>query len=297
MLLRSELDSTTPRAMLSDFNSSEMRSTFSARVRSGGTGTLDWLPPENLRIDPALVASWLSRADVASTGQLGELSTATDLWSLGLLAHLLCYLRLCAIVKIDHADAARPWSHDDVDPLRAEILAYGGFDALRPAIPRHDLPRVLLELMSDLLSIKASRRPRAAVVLQRLRSREPELDGEAGLAALVPVRSRTDSTATLKALTRATPSPEPSSRPTLDRLAVSLFVVLKAIAAQSTLGSSASHLVLAIGLFEVSMCVSQRCDGPDALRRSDLRVSLAVTLAEVALIRPLVHLLRALSVH
>lgn len=194
-------------------------------------------------------------ADARRTNQLG---VATDTWALGLLLHLLCYLRLCVRAPSRRTDPSRPWTHDDVDPLRAEILAYGGFDALRPAIARHDLPRILLELMADLLSISPSRRPKASTVLNRLRSREPELSAEAGAAALVPVRSRADSGATIKdVVPAATVSMAP--RPSLDRLAVSLFVVLKSISFAATLGPHASQLTLAVGLIEVSMCVGRLC--------------------------------------
>ena len=116
----------------------------------------------------------------------------------------------------------------------------------------------MLELMADLLSIKPSKRPKAATVLERLRSREPELDGESASAALVHVRSRTDSTATVKAVISASPAPADLPRPALDRLAVALVVLLKSIVFAATLGSLASQLVLALGLIEVSLCVTPR---------------------------------------
>ena len=110
--------------------------------------------------------------------------------------------------------------------------------------------------MADLLSINPAKRPKASTVLERLRSREPELSAEAGAAALVPVRSRADS-----GIKDVVPPAAPllAPRPSLDRLAVSLFVVLKSISFAATLGSHASQVTLAIGLIEVSMCVGRLC--------------------------------------
>ena len=107
--------------------------------------------------------------------------------------------------------------------------------------------------MADLLSINPAKRPKASTVLERLRSREPELSAEAGAAALVQVRSRADSGATIKDVVPGATSPTP--RPSLDRLAVSLFVVLKSVSFAATLGTHASQVTLAIGLLEVSLCV------------------------------------------
>lgn len=61
-----------PRAILSDFGSSEARNRLNDRERTGCTGTLDYVAPEVLQVDPA-------------TGKLRELDASADLWSLGLL--------------------------------------------------------------------------------------------------------------------------------------------------------------------------------------------------------------------
>lgn len=62
----------TPRAVLSDFGSSEARNRLQERERTGCTGTLDYVAPEALQINPA-------------TGKLRDLDASADLWSLGLL--------------------------------------------------------------------------------------------------------------------------------------------------------------------------------------------------------------------
>lgn len=62
----------TPRAVLSDFGSSEARNRLQERERTGFTGTLDYVSPEALQVNPV-------------TGKLRELDASADLWSLGLL--------------------------------------------------------------------------------------------------------------------------------------------------------------------------------------------------------------------
>ncbi len=130
----------SPRVLISDFGSSALLQDNWLRRRSGHTGTMEFMAPEALRLDPR-------------TGDLQELTSKADMWSLGELAicspsafesstgelqlttlplfpnpacgaqlnprtgmilHLLLFFRL-------------PYTQvDDVELLRKEMLAYEG---------------------------------------------------------------------------------------------------------------------------------------------------------------------------
>lgn len=162
-----ELTACRPRALLSDFGSATDRSSVRHRARTGATGTACYLSPE-------------AQLDVR-TGRLRELSTAADLWALGLLLHELCFLAL-------------PWRQlNDADLLRDEIQSYAGFDAAHDH-GRVDLPLWLLRLISRLLSPDPAARPSAAECLAQLdRLASPMLPSEGGALvrhpspAVVPV--------------------------------------------------------------------------------------------------------------
>ncbi|KAJ1568300.1 putative serine/threonine-protein kinase iks1 [Nowakowskiella sp. JEL0078] len=93
-----------PSVLISDFGECEVLTTgtdlvASRRTRTGGTGTMEFMPPELLMTN--------------ASGQLIEdYSTSADLWSLGMVLYYLCYSCL-------------PYTQiDDVDILRQEILEY-----------------------------------------------------------------------------------------------------------------------------------------------------------------------------
>lgn len=77
ILLHWDDDSLIPRAMLSDFGSSLLLHDNWTRTRSGHTGTMEYMSPETILVNPL-------------TGRLDELSSKSDIWSLGLLERMLC---------------------------------------------------------------------------------------------------------------------------------------------------------------------------------------------------------------
>lgn len=101
-LLHWSEDALIPRVLLSDFGSSSLLHDNWRRQRSGHTGTMEFMAPEAVRVN-------------ARTGMLQELSSKADIWSFGMILHLLIFLRL-------------PYTQvEDVDRLRDEMLAYGGW--------------------------------------------------------------------------------------------------------------------------------------------------------------------------
>lgn len=88
----------SPRALLSDFGSSVPLHQNWMRTRTGHTGTLEYMAPEAVVPD--------------ANGALSELSSKADIWSLGILFHLLVFFDL-------------PYSQlDDLEVLRREIAAF-----------------------------------------------------------------------------------------------------------------------------------------------------------------------------
>ncbi|KAG0146297.1 hypothetical protein CROQUDRAFT_44650, partial [Cronartium quercuum f. sp. fusiforme G11] len=172
-------DSMIPKALISDFGSSITQSENWRRERS----TLDWVPPESLKKDPR-------------TGRLYEVTQSGDMWQLGLVLHSLCFFRL-------------PYTEsDNIDKLREEIQQYPGY--MLPMPPKHagfsksslpprnqpahrlDLPRSLLKLMADLLSVEAFSRPSCATVLTCIENiRESNLAAPSGSLANSSTRQAT----------------------------------------------------------------------------------------------------------
>lgn len=130
--------------------------------RTGATGTLEFMAPEHVRLDPR------GRNTV-------DYSPKADMWSLGMVLYYLCYSRL-------------PYSIiADVDVLRDEILAFkdvrfpiSRFDiyknndelyssAMNDPTIQSDIPNELKLLIRMLLSIDPSKRPSCNEILSKLR--------------------------------------------------------------------------------------------------------------------------------
>ncbi|GAA5936987.1 hypothetical protein JCM10213_000159 [Rhodosporidiobolus nylandii] len=198
VLLQWDENALLPRCQLSDFGNATDDSYH--RERLGGSGTLEYTPPEAWQSDPHM-------------GKLLPPDRATDLWGLGLVLHLLCFFAL-------------PWkSGDDTLSLEREIRAYRGFfpsDAL-PAYPpssppssplliaRHDLPLSLLLLLSSLINRSPSSRPsceRVSSALPSIRIDAADLAArgglysmeseQGGLVRVAPVRGSFPSTAQME---------------------------------------------------------------------------------------------------
>ncbi|KAI0635230.1 kinase-like protein [Trametes polyzona] len=167
-----------PRAMLSDFGTSQ--DMLNARTRSGNTGTLEYAAPESL--------------PVPSTGQLLQVDSKADMWSLGMILYKLLFFRLPYRYSSDSEDPSRPKDgRDFADRLEAEILRYPGFkssSALVTAFESRRLPRAYLYLLENLLHVKPAARPSSERVLSAIK--------EGGLEPLNPSRrsrSRTSAVA------------------------------------------------------------------------------------------------------
>lgn len=150
--------------MISDFGECEDLDASKADTenRTGATGTLEFMAPEHVRLDPR-------------GRHLMDYSPKADMWSLGMVLYFLCYSRL-------------PYSViADVDVLRDEILAFkdvrfpvSRFDiykdnhdlyetALHDPSIQSDIPNELKLLIRMLLSIDPLKRPSCNEILSKLR--------------------------------------------------------------------------------------------------------------------------------
>lgn len=154
-----------PRVLISDFGECEdLDETYrDDDNRTGATGTLEFMAPEHVRLDPR------GRNTV-------DYSPKADMWSLGMVLYYLCYSKL-------------PYSViDDVDILRREILEFrdvrfpsSRFDiyksnptlyneAVNNPNLQSDIPSELKLLIRMLLSIDPAKRPSCNKILTKLRS-------------------------------------------------------------------------------------------------------------------------------
>ncbi|GAA5795471.1 hypothetical protein HPULCUR_000829 [Helicostylum pulchrum] len=153
-----------PRVLISDFGECEDldETDQDDENRTGATGTLEFMAPEHVRLDPR------GRNTV-------DYSPKADMWSLGMVLYYLCYSRL-------------PYSViADVDILRNEILSFkdvrfpaSRFDIYPPNSPLYkeavqdpslqpDIPNELKLLIRMLLSIDPSKRPSCNEILSKIR--------------------------------------------------------------------------------------------------------------------------------
>lgn len=146
ILLHWDDDALIPRAMLSDFGSSLLLHDNWTRVRSGHTGTMEYMSPEAVMVNP-------------STGKLDELGSKSDIWSVGMILHLLVFFRL-------------PWGNmDDLGALRVEIARYQGFRRKEGVVESEKGNKgdeVLLGLLEQMLQVDAVKRPSCKDVLHVL---------------------------------------------------------------------------------------------------------------------------------
>ncbi|KAL7284149.1 hypothetical protein ACG7TL_001430 [Trametes sanguinea] len=146
-----------PRAMLSDFGTSQ--DMLNARTRSGNTGTLEYAAPESL--------------PVPTTGQLLQVDSKADMWSLGMILHKLLFFRLPYRYTSDCEDPSRPKDGKEfADKLAAEILRYPGFKSSQSMVTSFEsrrLPRAYLYLLENLLHVKPPVRMSAERVLNAMK--------------------------------------------------------------------------------------------------------------------------------
>ncbi|EJT99172.1 kinase-like protein [Dacryopinax primogenitus] len=142
VLLSEDPDSSTPRALLSDFGNSQ-DGLHSKKERSGETGTLEFMAPELIK-PPFLPAT-----------------KAADLWSLGMILYSMIFFR-------------SPYSQTrDVENLEAEVLEYRGFVATpeeEEACAIRSIPSYMLRLLEGLLHRDPAMRPSTEKILSAIQA-------------------------------------------------------------------------------------------------------------------------------
>ncbi|RFU72068.1 iks kinase [Trichoderma arundinaceum] len=141
------------RCLISDFG--EVQPEHVVRKSTGTTGTISYCAPEVLRLD--------------ETGNYGNFTTKSDIFSLGMILYFMCFGRL----PYQAANAVQE-ELEDVDQLRAEIADWTGFQDERRERP--DLPSKLYMLLKKLLALDPAERPSANEVLNAMKS-ETYFDG------------------------------------------------------------------------------------------------------------------------
>jgi serine/threonine protein kinase len=169
------------RVLVSDFG--EVQAANAARNSTGATGTISYCAPEVLR-------------HVTPGGPLGNFTTKSDIFSLGMIVYFMCFGRLPYM----HADGIDE-DKEDLDQLREEISQWAGFDDERRV--RSDLPDKLYRSLKRLLAFDPEERPGTEEILHALKSPSVldefnEFTGPSGLDDIGPRISRAD-----------TPSPSP----------------------------------------------------------------------------------------
>ena len=133
--------------LISDFG--EVQPENVIRKSTGSTGTISYCAPEVLKMD--------------STGQFGNFTTKSDIFSLGMILYFMCFGRL----PYQGANALQE-ELEDFDQLRAEITDWQGFEDERQERP--DLPSKLYRLLKKLLALDPAERPSANEVLLAMKS-------------------------------------------------------------------------------------------------------------------------------
>ncbi|KAI0691857.1 kinase-like domain-containing protein [Cytidiella melzeri] len=186
----------TPRAMLSDFGTSQ--DMLNSRARSGNTGTLEYASPESL---PS-----------PTTGLLSQVDSKSDMWSLGMILHKMLFFRLPyqhASGRTDKGTDSRRDERETAELLECEVSSYPGFKSsptLVTAFESRYLPRAFLVLLENLLHRRPSIRPTCEKVLAAIR--------EGALDPLTPP-SAADSRASNSLVPAQRSSDENISRPPL----------------------------------------------------------------------------------
>ncbi|KAL7620568.1 putative serine/threonine-protein kinase iks1 [Parahypoxylon ruwenzoriense] len=131
--------------LISDFG--EVQPGNVIRRSTGTTGTISYCAPEVLKRD--------------AVGRLGNFTTKSDVFSLGMILYFLCFGRLPYV----NANIVQE-ELEDIDLLRAEIADWKGFrDEKRE---RPDLPSRLYLPLKKMLALDPAERPSAAEVLNMM---------------------------------------------------------------------------------------------------------------------------------
>ena len=136
------------RLLVSDFGEVQLANV--ARKSTGATGTISYCAPEVLQ---------RSYPD----GGLGNFTTKSDIFSLGMIVYFMCFGRL----PYDSAEAINQ-EEEDLDELREEIGRWSGLDDGQ--ILRRDLPEQLYKFLKRLLSIDPEMRPTTEEILHEIKA-------------------------------------------------------------------------------------------------------------------------------
>ncbi|KAK4958228.1 putative serine/threonine-protein kinase iks1 [Elasticomyces elasticus] len=139
-------DGGVTKVLISDFG--EVQVAGSRRGSTGATGTISYCAPEVL-----------TRG--GQDGTFGNFSTKSDIFSLGMIVHFMCFGRL----PYSNADDINE-ENEDLDQLREEITAWPGFDDQARARP--DLHEKLYKFLKRLLSVDPNERPSTADILESI---------------------------------------------------------------------------------------------------------------------------------
>lgn len=146
LLSLSDVEGEFPTVLVSDFGEGQVEG--SKRSGTGSTGTLEYCAPE-----------LLSKRD----GQFCQFSKKTDMFSVGMMLHFLCFSSL------PYSDA---WQErGDLEALTSEVKAFSGFnlDQSNAKMNRKDIPPQIISLLEKLLSLDPDERPSADETLHILR--------------------------------------------------------------------------------------------------------------------------------
>lgn len=137
---------TLPTVLVSDFGEGQLEGIL--RTGTGTTGTLEYCAPE--LITPG------------KDGQFVQFSKKTDMFSLGMILHYLCFSRLPYSPRlVDGVDA------ESLNKLHHEVIQFAGFD-INNIEPRSDLPTEIYSLLARLLSTNPQERPSAKESLETI---------------------------------------------------------------------------------------------------------------------------------
>lgn len=134
--------------LISDFG--EIQPSGQKRHSTGATGTISYCAPEVLQLD-------------VTSGQFGEFTFKSDIFSLGMIVYFMCFGRL-PYSNADDINAER----EDLYQLRAEISKWKGLDDR--AHNRAELPDQLYKYLKSLLSVDPSERPSTGEILAKISS-------------------------------------------------------------------------------------------------------------------------------
>lgn len=142
VLLHWDDDALLPKALLSDFGSSLSQHQNWMRTRTGNTGTLEYMAPETI---------------VPHEGQLAELTSKADIWSLGILLYTLIFFDL-------------PYTQvADINILQHEISSFHSFEETLHRRGLHcrykHINPTFVHLLKRMLQVNPHQRPSCQEIL------------------------------------------------------------------------------------------------------------------------------------